>query len=459
MKLSQNVTKLQHSTISTLVAAISVVGILAAPSFAYAESCNALPPGSIQSAAQNFAAKISFTLAVAERRLAQCNYDVLVAQRAYEASQADRVTAGQRPNPNLTIGASNINSRVGVGAGPIQDKTIDSSLRLEQLVERGGKAALREQQADAVIRAAHADWRDVIRQQRLQLRQNYFEQLYQQTRITVQREFAKFAHEGLGAVELRLKAGDIAPSEANRFRLDDARAQNDLRQAEVDIRKARLEFAKSIGAVAAALNIVVEPVNYPGQEGLSALLIPANLDQRADIVAAAGRIEAAEAARALATSIATRDVTLSAQFDRWPTSAVNQQGTGNSFSVYFSIPLSVRHANEGEVKRAAVDLDSARDVLIRLRVQALADADISLDGWRAAVERAARVTQEVLPLASEVARAAEFAYHNGATGVFDLLDARRILKQIELDAAQANADAGKAWALWSANTELMTELK
>jgi outer membrane protein, heavy metal efflux system len=398
--------------------------------------------------------KINISLETAESRLIACNRDVLAARRAVEAAEADRITAGQRPNPSLTVGASNINPRAGIGAGGIQDKTIDSSLRLDQLLERGGKGALRESQADALINAARADLQDALRQQRLALRQNYFELLFQQSRISTQQEFVGFASASLSAAERKLVAGDIATNEANRFRLDNARAQNEAHQAESDARKAALELAKSIGAEAAASNISAQTFQIPGSDGAKN---PADLNQRADLVAAANRIEAAEAARALAASIATRDVTVSAQFDRWPASVTNPQGTGNSFSLYFSIPLSVRHANEGEVKRAAADLSVARDALIRLQAQASAESRLNLVGWLAATNRVAKIEREILPLAREVAKAAEFAYSKGATSVLDLLDARRTLKQIELDSAQANADAGKAWAQWSASTEMMNK--
>lgn len=420
--------------------------LCALPQATFAQSCRAflLPADE----------KISISLGMAEARLINCNRDVLASRRSIEAAEADRVTAGQRPNPNLTVGASNINRAAGIGSGPLQDKTIDSSVRLDQLVERGGKATLRERQADAAINAARADWQDVIRQQRLLLRQNYFELLFQQARVDTQREFAGYAHSSLEATEKRLKAGDIAPSEANRFRLDDVRAQNDLRQAEIDVRKARLELAKSIGAEANAQFFAVSAVKLPSNDGVK---IPPSLDDRADLVAAAQRLEAAEAGRALAASIATRDVTVSAQFDRWPASATNPQGTGNSFSFYFSIPLSARHANEGEARRALTDLQVAKDALARLKVQAKFEAKLNLESWHAAVDRASRIEGEILPLARNVAKAAEFAYGKGATSVLDLLDARRTLKQTELDASQANTDAGKAWAQWSASVELISD--
>lgn len=432
------------SPMGYFVAAVAVLFGLSGAAFA--QSCPLLPLSGTE--------EIRISLSMVEDRLVNCNRDVLAARRSVEAAKADRVTAGQRPNPNLTVGASNINRAAGIGSGPLQDKTIDSSVRLDQLVERGGKATLRERQADAAVNAARADWHDVIRQQRLLLRQNYFELLFQQARVDTQREFAGYARASLEATEKRLKAGDVAPSEANRFRLDNARAQNDLRQAEIDVRKARLELAKSIGAEVNAQFLAVSAVKLPSNEGAK---IPASLDDRADLVAATYRREAAEAGRALAASIATRDVTVSAQFDRWPASVTNPQGTGNSFSLYLSIPLSVRHANEGEAKRAFTDLQAAKDTLMRLKVQAKFEAKLNLESWQAAVDRASRVEGEILPLARNVAKAAEFAYGKGATSVLDLLDARRTLKQTELDASQANTDAGKAWAQWSASVELISD--
>jgi cobalt-zinc-cadmium efflux system outer membrane protein len=259
------------------------------------------------------------------------------------------------------------------------------------------------------------------------------------------------ARDNLAAVEKRLSAGDIAANEANRFRLDLARADNDLKVAVADLKRAQAEFARAIGAEAQAFELVVA-VSAPDSldDGK-----PGDVDRRSDVIAAARRVDAAEIARDLAKSIATRDVTLGAQFDRWPTSDANVQGTGNSFGITISVPLFVRHANDGEARRASVDLDVARDQAARLSAQARTEVRVAADGWAASRDRVARVEREVLPLARTIAAAAELAYAKGATGVLDLLDARRNLKQSELDAAQARADAGKAWAQFAAANEII----
>lgn len=420
--------------------AILVAFVVLCPSARAADDCGQPAPAG------------ALALAVAEARYLVCNRELRAADRALEGAQADRIVAGQRPNPTLTLGANNINPQAGVGAGPLRDKTIDSSLRLEQLIERGGKAGLREKQGDALIEAFRADRADAMRQGRAQLRTAFFELALQQERARLLGEFASLADDSARASRRRFEAGDISAAETNRIRLDAVRARNDWRQAEVDRAKARAELARLLALERATAELEARADFDAFAESTA---VPA--EARADVIAARRRVQAAESARDLAASIATRDVTIGAQVDRWPTSPSNMQGTGTSYGVTLSIPLSVRHANEGELKRASVDLMIAREALARVQALAASDAALAQADWDAARERRARVEADVLPVAREVARGAEFAYTRGATSVLDLLDARRSLKQAELEAIAARADAAKAWARREAAFETMRE--
>src|SRR5579859_611566 len=429
-----------------------VAPLLVAASTAFADEaveCAAPPPPSV-------------TLAAAEARVALCNRDVRAARVALAAALADRIVAGQRPNPNLTLGASNVNPHAGIGSGPLRDKTFDSSVRLDQLVERGGKGELRERQADALVAAVRADLAEVLRQQRLAMRQAFFDLAAADERVRLQREFVALSEQSLEATRRRLKAGDIARVDANRIRLESLRAANDLRQAEIDRERARAEFARLIGAEAFSSRIAVLPTWPDIKPGTDSAFRAEERGvcprwQRADVAAACRRVEAAEAARDLAHAIATRDVTVGLQADRWPVSDVNQQGTGISYSVSVSVPLHVRHGKEGEARRAIADLEAARAQLARTQAQAAADARLAEADWQAARERRARIEDDVLPAAREVAEGSEFAFSRGASGVLDLLDARRQLKAVEIDATQARADAAKAWARRAAANEMYSE--
>jgi cobalt-zinc-cadmium efflux system outer membrane protein len=408
-------------------AALAGLGLASAAVHAAPSDCPAAVP-------------VPLTLAAAEQRLEPCNRDVRAARLALRLVSADRRIAAQRPNPTLTAGASNVNPQVGLGSGTLRDKTFDSSLRLEQLVERGGKAGLRVAQANAFLAAARADLHEQIRVQRMVLRSTYFDLAAAQERVRLQRDFQSLAAESANAAKRRFEAGEISRAEANRFRLDAARVGNDVRQAIADVQRARLELAKAIGAEAAASALEVEAV-FPDHDGVAS-----RGGERPDVSAARRRVEAAEAGRDLAKSLATRDVVVGLQAERWPASDFNTQGTGISYGLTLSIPLHVRHANEGEAQRGVAELDAARTMLDRVQAQAAAEARLAEEDWRVARERRQRVESEIRPAARDVAQAAEFAYARGATGVLDLLDARRSLKAVELDEVQARAEAAKAWA-------------
>ena len=394
---------------------------------------------------------VPLTLAFAELRASQCNRDVRAATQAVDAAAAGLQIAGQKPNPNLTFGTSNINPSQGIGAGSLRDKTIDSSVRIDQLVERGRKSELRVEQAERLLDAARADLADMLRQQRAAVRAAVFDNSAAQQKVQLQRAFVDYGRQSVDASQRRLQAGEISRNDANRFRLDATRAANDLRQAELDLNKARVALAAALGAEPYASSIEVK------SEWPEAPLASPRDVERADMAAARLRVAAAEAARESAKALATRDVTVGAQADHWPTSETNLQGTGVSYGFTVSIPLFVRHSYQGEMAKALADLEAARAQHERVVATARAEANAAYEEWRATRDRRERLERESAPAAREVAQGAEFAYQKGASGILDLLDARRSLKAAELDELQARADEGKAWARYQAAIERYEE--
>ena len=67
-----------------------------------------------------------------------------------------------------------------------------------------------------------------------------------------------------------------------------------------------------------------------------------------------------------------------------------------------------------------------------------------------ATEKLQRFDEQILTEAKKAADAAEFAYNHGATGITDLLDSRRVLRALQLDAATVRADFAKSLAAWKA---------
>ena len=385
------------------------------------------------------------TLRQAEIFFAERNRELQLGQRLVAGAQADRLSAAARPNPSVFLNSSKFNSRQGAYGGDLRDKQMDSVFSVQQLFERGNKRELRIEAADHNIRASRGDFADIQRQQKVVLYAAYYDLVAAQEKLRIAAETAGLFQKTIDAVERRLKAGDIARSDVARIRVDALRAQNDARTAQAERQKAQTALAYVIGIEREAARINATDAWPESGAADGALEIEKALAGRADVQAAQARVAAAEKVRELARSLRTRDVTGLVQFEHFPGDFSN-----NTFGVGVSIPLFTGYYFEGEIRRAEVELQAARDNYERVRALALGEIVKSRADLDAAHERVQRFRESLLKEAQKAADAAEFAYSRGAIGVMDLLDARRQLYATRLEASSTQADYAKSLAAWRA---------
>jgi cobalt-zinc-cadmium efflux system outer membrane protein len=384
------------------------------------------------------------TLRQAEAQLQHSNYAVLAARRVLEGATADITIAGQAPNPTVSYSATDYSPKAGLGGGSLGDKRLDQTIAIQQQIERGNRRELRRSGAEALEQAARADYADTRRQQRLALHQAWFDWLAAAEKKRLLSETAELYKRGMGATELRLKVGDISRVEASRLRVEALRAENEARSAVAEHEKARAQVALLLGNPdPQTLEAVVE---WPVPTTPDAAVLAA-LEARPDIRAAGSRVQASERRRELARSLTTRDVTVGAQVERY------QPVSGVSYGVTLSIPIFARYAYEGEKARAETEYDAALDERERVRLGATTEARRAGADLAAAADRLQRIEGETLPQAREVGTASEFAYKKGGLNLTDLLDARRTLRAVELEALAARAEHAKARAAWLAATQ------
>ncbi len=379
-------------------------------------------------------------LSEAETLWRQHSRELRLARVGLDAARAERMVAGQAPNPDVSLNVLSIDTKHGVGGGSLSEKRMDSIFRLEQLVERGGKRELRVRGADARVAAAAFDVDDLDRRQLGELRKAYYALRLAQDRLALARDAAALNARSLEVAIRRRQAGDLAPVDVSRLQIDLARAESDVAQAAADLEQARFGLAYLVGRTADAADLDAAD-DWPALEAQA--LNEAPLDRRPDLQAARRRVEAAEAERDLARARRTRDLTLGIQYEH------NMQNLPND-SVGFgvSLPLFINHEFEGEIARAEADLDAARVQYEQQRALAEVQRAQARSALLAARERSRRLAGEVLDEAGRVARAAEFAYQKGAIGLTDLLDARRTARQVAAEAAAARAEYALALSDW-----------
>lgn len=392
----------------------------------------------------------ALTLDLAERLMELNNREIQSSRRAIDASAADKIVAGQRPNPTLSFQASSVSPSQGIGAGAPWEKYIDQTVHVEQLFERGNKRELRVDQAIRNETASREDLSNSIRQQRLAVRGAYYDLLLSQDKVKLLREVASLAEHSVAAAERRLAAGDISKVDLARIRVDSMRVNNEAMQAEADLSRARIVMAALIGAEshAPAIRAIDSWPAIVRQADIAPDDLAATIEQRPDVQAAKARAEAAESGRRLAQSQRSRDITIGIQYEHYPVNPVFGTGNGNTYGVTVSFPLMVWHENNGEIRRSEVDRLAALDVLAKAR--AIAHSEIQR-AWTDLVQASERVTRyqgKLTEDAKTAAEAVEFAYQHGSIGLTDLLDARRALRAAQLEAVTALGEYAKAVASW-----------
>lgn len=418
------------------------------PQWLYAETANVTEIPAIQ--------LDRLTLQQAEALFANNNREVLAAKRSLQAAEAGTLIAGQKPNPVLSLGLSSLNVNRGQGnqnqngKNGLWDQTYNSGVQISQLYERGNKRELRTSVAESAVKASGFDLQETYRQQGLALAATYYDVKLAQEAVQIQESNIGLYDKTLQAAELRLKVGDVAAADVARIRVDALRAKNDLRQAEANLQKAQSLLAYLIGRDSAAASIYVVD-DWPAFNAAQSLPdTEAWLAQRSDVLAAEARIEQAQQARKLAESLKTRDVTWALAYQHFP--GQEPGSAPSTVGATVSIPLFTSYQYQGEIARAEVDYTSANEAKEQVKAAALDEVRRAEADLRAAMDKTRRFDQNILTEAKKAADAAEFAYQHGAMNVTDLLDARRILRALQLEAASVKADYAKSLAAWQAAT-------
>jgi cobalt-zinc-cadmium efflux system outer membrane protein len=239
--------------------------------------------------------------------------------------------------------------------------------------------------------------------------------------------------------------------------VDHERAQNDARAAQSDLAHARFALAFQIGEDGAAGELRASDP-WPATQRLDPTAVERAIarafETRPDVLAAKSRVAAAEKMRDLAKSQQTRDITLGAQYERFPGSIPS-----DSIGFGISLPLFTGYDFSGDIQRAEVDRYSALDALERARAVAGNDIRRAASDLTATAERLERYDTTLLEAAQRTARAVEFAFQRGATSVLDVLDARRTLRAVQLEALAARTDYAKALAAWRASQSTVEDLE
>lgn len=222
--------------------------------------------------------------------------------------------------------------------------------------------------------------------------------------------------------------GDLRKLEAERARTRIARVRADL-----DLQHQALTLGVLIGQADAALG---QRVELPPAPPVGALDTAAAVERRADVRAAAARVEERRTAAAAERALGSTAIAAMGGYKR--TSGFNTGTAGISIDLPVGLRNTPARARaEAEVTVATLELDLARTM-------ARADIDQALLAARVLTEEAARVTEQLVEPAVIAQRAARAAFREGTGDALALVDADRVYLDSQREALAVRLDAAAA---------------
>lgn len=367
------------------------------------------------------------------------NLDLLAARYSIESAQAQEIVAAAIPNPMINVTILELSSRPNLNSparGCSQAFNNECGpaayYAFSQLIEMAGKRGLRMQSSAIGAQAAESDFRDAVRILTNMVRDAYYALLLAQKTRWLAQEIVAHYKSIVGTNRLRNEAGDISKSDFLRIEVESFKAQSDLTKAEAVVKQDRANLAVTLAWPDQSLQLEAAEkwpdIKEIGQSLSEQALINMALPTRPDLQADRDRAAQAEKELTLARRLKFPDITVSGGQARDPSNT-----NLNTYFVGVSVPIPLFYQYEGELGKAATNLNQARLAAEGTELDIRNDVVNALAAWQSADFLVRQFESGLLERVQNVRDIAELSYHQGATSVLDLIEAQRNYKAVMLD--------------------------
>ncbi len=346
------------------------------------------------------------------------NFLVRAKEFEVQATRANEITAGLRPNPAFSYIAEQL--------GEHEKNKEQHTVTIGQIIETGGKRQRRLESALATTRVAGHDLEAVRRQIVFQVKKSFTDALTAKAALALAEQNLK----ALGDIEqiqrLRAAKGDISELELLRIQVQQFPFQRDAADAQQAVRAAKIALRAVAGP-----DRIREEYDVVGELGFrdvaykSADLYTLARANRPEIRAAEAAREKTRADIALAQANAWWDIT--------PLLEYRRDGKFDTFGVGISLPLRIFDRNQGEIERTRAESYRVEALYQATVVLALSEVDIALGAVATERGKVTALRDAYLPKAQRVRETVEFAYRRGAANLLDFLDAQRTYRETSLE--------------------------
>lgn len=359
--------------------------------------------------------KRSVTVSDAVSIFLQQNLQLVAAQFDVDTADSEKLTARLRPNPQISVGLSDI--PLDFRHNFVRPQTYDYNI--SQTLEIGGKRQKRIDAANADSDVARAQFQTVVWQMTNDLKKKFYTVLLNQSLLNLSRENQKTFDEIVQHTTEVFRSGEISGLDLQRLEVEKFKFDTDVANSERDYEIALRDLRVALGGDYRAMDIeVAGAIDYyqPYNFTLADLRDKA-LAARPDLKAAQLSEHAADMAIRLQDAQKVPDLTVGA--------GIEQATDGNTYNLGVSIPLPLSDRNQGERAKALIQKQRAQNDQKLITNQVVSDVDKALIAYDIQKRRVELYRTGVLTKVTDIQNLTEASLKAGESSTLDLLDAIR----------------------------------
>lgn len=365
-------------------------------------------------------AKQSITLADAVSIFLRQNLQLVAARYDIDTADAEKLTARLRPNPQISVGLSDI--PLDFRENFIKPQTY--SYGISQTFELGGKRSKRINEANANSELARAEFQIVVWQLTNDVKKKFYAVLLADSLLKLAQENQKTFAEIVKHTSEVFQLGEISGLDLQRLEIEKFKFDTDVANSEKDYELAVRDLRVALGGDYRAMDIdVAGTIDYYQPYDFSLVdLREKALAARPDLKAAQLSERAADASIRLQDSQRVPDLTVGAGIEQVPAS-------GNTYNFGVGIPLPISNRNQGERAKALIQKMKAQNDQRLITNQVLNDVDKALVAFEIQKRRVELYRTGVLTKVDDIQRLTEFSLKAGESSTLELLDAIRTRRE------------------------------
>ncbi|MEX2516463.1 MAG: TolC family protein [Gammaproteobacteria bacterium] len=347
---------------------------------------------------------------------------------AIRASEAERLQAGLRPNPELGLQLEDF-----AGTGEIRGvRGLETTLMLSQLLELGGKRQKRELAAARNTGLVEADY-DIARLDVLaEVARRFIHVARDQKLLDVAEAAVELAESNREAVADRVAAARAMKAELNRAEIELARAEIQLEHREHELLAAKRRLAAAWGSDKVDFGTANATLfELPETRSLDALL--EELRSSPDLQRFLSERRLREAELELAQARAVPNAKIGAGIRRLE--GIDEQ----ALMLNFSMDLPLFDRNQGNIRAARERLGQVTVNETTAYIEAQSILFTAYQELKHARTEADTLREVVIPQAKTALQSFEAGYRRGRFSYLEVADARREFIELQAEAIRAAA--------------------